>query len=178
MSRVGKKPIALPDKVKAQITDELVRIEGPKGKLEVNIPSPISVKQEGQNVLVERPDDSRESRSLHGLTRALIQNAVTGVSTGFTRTLEINGVGYRAEAKGRQINFTLGYSHPIVFDLPEGVQATTPQPTRVVIESHDRQALGMVAAKVRSLRPPEPYKGKGIKYAEEHIRRKVGKTGA
>ena len=178
MSRVGKKPIALPDKVKAQLADQVVRVEGPKGKLEVNVHPKISVKVEGQAVVVERPDDSRESRSLHGLSRALIQNAVTGVSAGFTRVLEINGVGYRAEAKGKQINFSLGYSHPIVFDLPEGVTAATPQPTRVILESTDRQLLGMVAAKVRALRPPEPYKGKGIKYAEEHIRRKVGKTGA
>ena len=178
MSRIGKKPIDLPGKTKASLVGATVAVEGPKGKLTVQVSPKMKISIEGQVLVVERPDDSREARALHGLTRALLANAVHGVSEGFVRELEINGVGYRAEAKGKQINLTLGYSHPVVYDLPEGVTAKTPAPTKIILESPDKQALGMAASQVRMLRPPEPYKGKGIKYADEHIRRKVGKTGA
>jgi large subunit ribosomal protein L6 len=178
MSRIGKKPIPLPDKTKAALQGDRIVVDGPKGKLEVVVPEGVSAKVEDGNVLVERPNETRQSRALQGLARSLISNAVTGVSTGYTRELEINGVGYRAEAKGQQIHFTLGYSHPVVYDLPQGISAKTPAPTKIVLEGSDKQLLGMTAANIRMLRPPEPYKGKGIKYAEENIRRKVGKTGA
>ena len=178
MSRIGKMPIELPDKTSAQLGDGSIMVQGPKGKLEFDLDQRASVKIEGKQIIVERPDDTRISRAVHGMVRAIIANAVKGVSEGFSRKLEINGVGYRAEAKGKEIHLALGYSHPVVYPLPEGVTAATPAPTQIVLEGIDKQAVGLAAAQVRALRPPEPYKGKGIKYAEEHIRRKVGKTGA
>ncbi len=178
MSRIGKLPIELPDKVSAEVRGDRVVVQGPKGKLEFPFDQRATVRIDGKTVIVERPDDTRTSRAVHGMVRAIIANAVRGVSEGYTRKLEINGVGYRAEAKGREIHLSLGYSHPVVYKLPEGVEAKTPAPTQIVLEGIDKQVVGMAAAQVRSLRPPEPYKGKGIKYAEEHIRRKVGKTGA
>jgi large subunit ribosomal protein L6 len=178
MSRIGKLPIELPDKVSAQLNGDRIVVQGPKGKLEFPFDQRATVQIDGKTVIVERPDDTRASRAVHGMVRAIIANAVRGVSEGYTRKLEINGVGYRAEAKGREIHLSLGYSHPVVYKLPEGVEAKTPAPTQIVLEGIDKQVVGMAAAQVRSLRPPEPYKGKGIKYAEEHIRRKVGKTGA
>lgn len=178
MSRIGKKPIILPDKTKAAVDGGKVRVEGPKGKLEVVVPGGAEVKVEDNAIVVTPVSDTRKGRSIQGLTRALLNNAVIGVSKGYVRELHINGVGYRAEAKGDKVHFTLGYSHPIVFDVPESVSAKTPAPTKIVLEGSDKQSLGMTAANIRALRPPEPYKGKGIKYAEENIRRKVGKTGA
>ncbi len=178
MSRIGKKPIQLPDKTKAAIDGGKVVVEGPKGKLEVEVPKGAVVKIDGSVILVSPEPDNRKNRALQGLTRALLSNAVIGVSEGYVKVLEINGVGYRAEAKGKEVHFTLGYSHPIVFDLPDGVSAKTPAPTKIILEGSDKQSLGMAAANIRMLRPPEPYKGKGIKYEEEIIRRKVGKTGA
>ncbi len=181
MSRIGKKPIQLPDKIKATIHGGDVSralIEGPKGKLEVEIPRGAAAKVEEKTIVVSPANDDRKGRALQGLTRALLQNAVVGVSEGYSRVLEIHGVGYRAEAKGSQLHFTLGYSRPIVFDLPAGVTAKTPAPTKVVLESSNKQVLGMAAADIRMLRPPEPYKGKGIRFEGETIRRKVGKTGA
>ncbi len=178
MSRIGKQPVTIPTNTKARLDGGTLEVEGPKGKLSLAIHQAITVAIDGNEIRVTRADDSRQSRALHGLTRSLIEGAVKGVSEGFVRKLEINGVGYRAEAKGGKINLSLGYSHPVVYELPDGVTAKTPSPTEIVLESADKQKLGVVAAQIRALRPPEPYKGKGIKYAEEHIRRKVGKAGA
>lgn len=184
MSRIGKQPIVIPDKVKVAITGTAMKFEGPKGKNELTVPSTINVTVDGKQVLVARNDESRQSRSLHGLTRSLIANMVSGVSTGYQRVLEISGVGFKAEVRGKDINFAIGYSHPVLFPLPTGVTAEWKENKAgdkqgdLYLRSHDKDLLGRVAAKVRAIRPPEPYKGKGIKYAEETIRRKVGKTGA
>jgi len=164
--------------VKATLADQVVRLEGPKGKLECAVPKGFVVEIADGKMTVKRPDDSQQSRALHGLTRKLIANMAQGVSKGFTRVLEINGVGYRAEVKGNLINFALGYSHPIVYQLPPTVTAKVERQVIITLESPDRQLLGTVAAQIRALRPPEPYKGKGIKYAEEVIRRKAGKAAA
>ncbi len=176
MSRIGKLPIKLPDKVKVQVAGDLVRVEGPKGKLEHRLPSGLRAEVRDATVSVLRPDDSRQARALHGLTQRLIANMVRGVDTGFTQTLEIVGVGYRAEARGQALQLSLGYSHPILFQLPPGVQARVEKQTAITLESIDRQLLGETAATIRRLRPPEPYKGKGIKYAGEVLRRKAGKA--
>jgi len=175
MSRVGKKPIPLPKGVKVTIGEQL-QVEGPKGKLTVPIPRGIEVRQaEGR---LELTRDGDEHAALHGLTRALAANAVQGVSTGFTRELDIVGIGYRADMKGRVVTFTLGYSHPIEFLLPDGVDAKIDKQTHLVLTGHDRQLLGQVAANMRALRPPDPYKNKGVRYTGEALRKKVGKTGA
>jgi large subunit ribosomal protein L6 len=158
------------------LADGGIRLEGPKGKLQAPLPPGLSIKVDGNAVRVERAQDERKVRALHGLTRKLIANMAQGVSQGFTRVLEINGVGYRAEVKGQEIHLTLGYSHPVVFPLPAGVTASVERQVIVTLTSADRQVLGETAAKLRSLRPPEPYKGKGIKYREEVIRRKAGKA--
>jgi large subunit ribosomal protein L6 len=176
VSRIGKLPITIPNGVKVAIDNGAVRLEGPKGKLETAIPDGIKVKVEGNLVRVERQTDQRKFRALHGLTRKLIANMAQGVSQGFNRVLEINGVGYRAEVRGQEIHVTLGYSHPVVFRLPSGVTAAIERQTIVTLSSADRQLLGETAAKFRGLRPPEPYKGKGVKYREELIRRKAGKA--
>ena len=176
MSRIGKLPIAIPTGVKVVADADGVRLEGPKGKLQASIPMGVRVKVEGNVVRVEREGDERKVRALHGLTRKLIANMAQGVSHGFSRVLEINGVGYRAEVKGQEIHMTLGYSHPVVFPLPQGVTAAVERQVIVTLNSADRQLLGETAAKIRGLRPPEPYKGKGIKYREEVIRRKAGKA--
>jgi large subunit ribosomal protein L6 len=173
-------PIAVPDKVKVAVDGRTIRVEGPKGKSQLTLApqNPCKVAVDGKALKVERPDDSRDARAMHGITRTLVANMVRGVSTGFERQLEINGVGFRAEVKGKEVHFTLGFSHPVVFPLPEGVTAEVEKQTRVIVRSADKHLLGLTAAKIRALRPPEPYKGKGIKYAEETIRRKQGKTGA
>lgn len=176
MSRIGKLPITIPNGVKVAVETSAVRLEGPKGKLQTSIPTGVQVKVEGNVVRVERETDERKMRALHGLTRKLIANMAQGVSQGFTRVLEITGVGYRAEVKGQEIHMTLGYSHPVVFALPAGVSASVERQVVITLTSADRQLLGEMAAKIRSLRPPEPYKGKGIKYREEVIRRKAGKA--
>jgi large subunit ribosomal protein L6 len=176
MSRIGKLPVRIPDKVKVQLSDGLVRIEGPKGRLEHRLPAGLRLEVASDNVQVFRENDNREVRSLHGLTQRLLANMVEGVHTGFTRTLEIVGVGYRAESRGQAIHLSLGYSHPILFQLPPGVQARVDKQTVVTLESIDKQLLGETAANIRRLRPPEPYKGKGIKYAGEVLRRKAGKA--
>ncbi len=179
MSRIGKLPVKIPEKVKVAVTGTTVRVEGPKGKMSLAFNPVMKVEVGNGEVRVSRPDDSRLAKGLHGLTRTLVRNAIDGVTKGYERTLEINGVGYKAEGKGKEINFTLGFSHPVVFKLPEGVTAEVdPKQTRVVIKGVDKHLLGLTAAKIRALRPPEPYKGKGIKYAEEIVRRKEGKTGA
>ncbi|MEO6954269.1 MAG: 50S ribosomal protein L6 [Polyangia bacterium] len=177
MSRVGRKIIPLPKGVALNVTKDDVSVKGPKGELKRHLPEGVSVKVAGQEVTVERADDSRENRSKHGMIRALLANMVKGVSDGWERALEINGVGYRAEVAGQKLNMALGFSHPVVFDLPKGVGAKV-EKNVITLNGIDRELLGATAAKIREIRPPEPYKGKGIKYVEEVIRRKVGKTGA
>jgi large subunit ribosomal protein L6 len=176
VSRIGKLPITIPSGVKVAVEPKEVRLEGPKGKLKTTIPAGVNVKVEGSIVRVEREGEQRQLRALHGLTRKLIANMAQGVSEGFSRVLEINGVGYRAEIKGQEIHITLGFSHPVVFSLPQGVAASVERQVIVTLSSADRQLLGETAAKLRGLRPPEPYKGKGVKYREEVIRRKAGKA--
>jgi len=178
MSRIGRMPIPVPQGVKVHVADGAVRVEGPKGKLSRTVVATAQVKVEGSTVVVNRTDDSREARGAHGLTRRLVANMVEGVSKGFTRGLEITGVGYRADARGNVLFLTLGYSHPIAYQLPAGVTAKVDKQTVVTLESADRELLGQVAAQIRGLRPPEPYKGKGVKYAGETIRRKAGKAAA
>jgi large subunit ribosomal protein L6 len=175
MSRVGKKPIPLPKGVKLQIGEQL-QVEGPKGKLSVPIPKGITLHQGDGRLELQRESD--QYAALHGLTRALAANAITGVSTGWTRELDIVGIGYRADVKGRVATFTLGYSHPIEVILPEGVDLKIDKQTHLVLTGHDRQMLGQVAANMRALRPPDPYKNKGVRYTGEALRKKVGKTGA
>jgi large subunit ribosomal protein L6 len=176
VSRIGKLPVAIPAGVKIAVEGGAVRLEGPKGKLQASVPSGVDVKVEGNLLRIERQTEDRKIRALHGLTRKLIANMTQGVSQGFTRVLDINGVGYRAEVKGQEIHMTLGYSHPVVFPLPAGVTAAVERQVIITLSSADRQVLGETAAKLRSLRPPEPYKGKGIKYREEVIKRKAGKA--
>jgi large subunit ribosomal protein L6 len=178
MSRIGRQPVTLDKGVKATIAGHSIKVEGPKGKLEMPIPEGYKVEVVDSQLTVQRPGDAQDQRSKHGLVRKLIFNMATGVSKGFTRVLEINGVGYRAEVKGTNINFALGYSHPIVYQLPPGVTAKIERQVIITLESADRQLLGTVAAQIRELRPPEPYKGKGIKYSDEVIRRKAGKAAA
>src|SRR5580765_3294766 len=175
MSRVGNKPIPLPKGVKIEVGEQL-RVEGPKGKLTVPIPPGITIEQANGNVQLARASD--EQAALHGLTRALAANAVNGVSTGFTRELDIVGIGYRADVKGRVATFTLGYSHPIEVLLPDGVDLKIDKQTHLVLSGYDRQVLGQVAANIRALRKPDPYKNKGVRYTGEALRKKVGKTGA
>ena len=187
MSRIGKLEIKLADKVKATVANGQVNFEGPKGKLAVKIPSAeIKVEVKDGTMKVLRPNDSRAVRAQHGLARAILANAAKGVATGWERGLAIRGVGYRAEVKGKQVHFSLGYSHPVVFDLPEGVTAEVGKAPRtedtlptvdLTLRSVDRQLVGETAVRIRALRPPEPYKGKGIKLVEERVRRKEGKTG-
>jgi large subunit ribosomal protein L6 len=175
MSRIGKKPIPLPSGVKIQIGKQL-EVTGPKGKLMVPIPEGISLEQSNGKLEIKRASD--EQAALHGLTRALAANAVQGVSTGFTRELDIVGIGYRADVKGKVATFTLGYSHPIEVLLPDGVDLKVDKQTHLVLSGHDRQLLGQVAANIRALRKPDPYKNKGVRYTGEVLRKKVGKTGA
>jgi len=176
VSRIGKLPITLPSGVKITVDVNAVRVEGPMGKLASTLPSGVAVTIDGNVVRVERASDDRKVRALHGLTRKLIANMTQGVSQGFIRVLEINGVGYRAEVKGKEIHMTLGYSHPVVFPLPAGITASVERQVVITLSGADRQLVGEIAAEIRSLRPPEPYKGKGIKYREEVIRRKAGKA--
>jgi large subunit ribosomal protein L6 len=179
MSRIGRLPIPVPSGVDVAIDESTVTVKGPKGTLSHTVASPIVVEKAEDGVLsVNRPDDERNSRSLHGLTRTLINNMVVGVTEGYEKKLEIVGVGYRVLPKGpTQLEFQLGYSHPIVFDAPEGITFTTEGPTKLGVVGIDKQLVGEVAAKIRKLRKPEPYKGKGVRYSGEHIRRKVGKAG-
>jgi large subunit ribosomal protein L6 len=178
MSRIGRLPITLPAGVKLHVNDGTVRAEGPKGTLSRPLVPEVSLAIADRTVVVRRADESRRTRSLHGLTRRLVANMVDGVGKGWTRVLEITGVGYRAEARGNILFLTLGYSHPIAYQLPPGVTAKVERQVVVTLEGPDRELLGQVAAQVRGLRPPEPYKGKGVKYAGETIRRKSGKAAA
>jgi large subunit ribosomal protein L6 len=175
MSRIGRKPIPVPSGVEVQIEPELVTVKGPKGELSERIPRDITVVQEGEELLVTRPTDRGEHRSLHGLTRSLVANMVEGVTDGFEKTLEIQGVGYRAALKGSDLTLALGYSHPVEIPAPDGISFDVPQPTSVIVKGISKQLVGETAAKIRKSRPPEPYKGKGIRYEGEHVIRKVGK---
>jgi large subunit ribosomal protein L6 len=175
MSRIGKQPIAVPDGVEVSIQPELVKVKGPKGELEERVSRQIGVAQEDGEILVTRSTDRGEHRALHGLTRSLIANMVEGVTNGYEKRLEIQGVGYRAQLQGQKLVLALGYSHPIELDAPEGIDFEVPQPTRVVVRGISKQAVGEIAAIIRKQRPPEPYKGKGIRYEGEYVARKVGK---
>lgn len=177
MSRIGKLPIEIPNGVKVTIAGLDVRVEGPKGNLARTIMDGVTVSVENQMLSVVRNDDSIAARSAHGLVRTLLNNMVVGVTKGFERALEINGVGYRAEAKGNILNLSLGYSHPINYELPQGISVEVDKMTKILVKGIDKELVGQVAAKIRDFRGPEPYKGKGIKYAEETILRKAGKTG-
>src|SRR6202035_5661381 len=177
MSRVGRSPIALPSTVTLEVTEGRVTVAGPNASLERAIPEGISVRQDGDVLLVERPDDEREHRALHGLTRSLIANMVQGVTEGYTKELEIVGVGYRAQSSGPgSLELALGFSHPVVFTAPEGITFEVPVPTRIIVKGIDKEAVGQVAADIRKLRKPEPYKGKGVRYAGERVVRKAGKA--
>ena len=177
MSRIGKAPIPVPSGVEVKIEGSRVIVKGPKGALEHDLPEQIAIEREGDDLVVSRANDERSARSLHGLTRSLINNMVLGVSVGFERELEIVGVGYRAQAKGpSKLELQLGFSHPVEFQAPDGVTFDVPQPTRITVKGADKQQVGQVAANIRKIRKPEPYKGKGVRYAGERILRKAGKS--
>jgi large subunit ribosomal protein L6 len=177
MSRIGKQPIEVPSGVEVSIDGSRVTVKGPKGTLEHTVVEPITVAKQDGVVQVSRPNDERESRSRHGLTRSLVNNMVVGVTEGYTKSLEIVGVGYRVQARGRDLEFALGYSHPVPVAAPEGITFTVESPIRFSVQGIDKQLVGEVAANIRKLRKPDPYKGKGVRYAGEQVRRKVGKTG-
>ena len=177
MSRIGKAPITVPSGVDVTISGRTVTVKGPKGSLSRDIPGEIVVRIEESTILVERPNDERQSRSLHGLSRTLVNNMVIGVTEGFTKELEIVGVGYRAEAQGANLRLALGFSHPVVVPAPDGISFEIPVQTRVIVKGIDKELVGQVAANIRSIRKPEPYKGKGVRYLDERILRKAGKTG-
>jgi large subunit ribosomal protein L6 len=175
MSRIGRKPIPVPETVTVTIEPELVRVHGPRGELSERVHRDITVAQEDAQLLVSRPTDRGEHRALHGLTRSLVANMVEGVTTGFEKRLEIQGVGYRAALKGKDLELALGYSHPVSVKAPDGIEFEVPQPTRVIVKGNSKQQVGELAAYIRKQRPPEPYKGKGIRYEGEYVARKVGK---
>ena len=178
MSRIGRHPIAIPAGVTVTVSDDnLVTVKGPKGTLTQEVNKNITVKQEGNEILVTRPNDEKQNRAFHGLYRALIANMVTGVTTGFKKTLNLVGTGYRAEAKGDTLNITIGYSHPVIMKAPENITFTTPNQTTIEVSGMNKQQVGNVAADIRAVRSPEPYHGKGIRYAGEVVRQKEGKTG-
>ena len=177
MSRVGKKPIPIPDKAKVTYKDKLITVKGEKGSLEQAIHPDVDLQVDDGSLTVTMVANTRDNRALQGMTRSLVANMVHGVTSGFERVLEINGIGYRAEVKGKTLVLNLGYSHPVNFDLPDGISAAIDKNTIIKLSGIDKQLLGQTAASIRRLRPPEPYKGKGIKYAEEYIQRKAGKTG-
>ena len=176
MSRIGKQPIAIPAKVKVEVKGQQVLVEGPKGKLNWEMPRRTNMKVENGKVVVSRQGDDAQAKALHGLSRALINNMVRGVSEGFVKKLEIHGVGFKAAVQGKTVNLSLGYSHPLVYALPEQVKVTVEENTKLTIEGPDRQVVGLVAAEIRSFYPPEPYKGKGVRYSDERVVRKEGKT--
>lgn len=176
MSRIGKQPITIPAEVKVEVKGQSVQVEGPKGKLSWELPGRTSLKIEGTTINVTREGEDKQSRALHGLSRALINNMVKGVSDGFLKKLEINGVGFKAAVSGKTITMSLGYSHPIIYSIPEQIKVVVEENTKISIEGPDKQLVGKVASELRSYYPPEPYKGKGVKYSDEKIVRKEGKT--
>ena len=178
MSRIGKAPIPVPTGVDVTIAGAHITVKGPKGTLERDIPGAITVRQDGEELLVERPNDERQNRALHGLVRSLVSNMVVGVHEEFTKELEIIGVGYRAAVQGNnKLDLALGFSHPVSVDAPEGISFETPAPNRIIVKGIDKEIVGQVAANIRKIRKPEPYKGKGVRYAGERVQRKAGKTG-
>ena len=176
MSRIGKQPIAIPPKVKVEVKGQKVSVEGPKGKLNFDLPARTSAKVDGGNVVVSRKGDDAQAKALHGLSRALLNNMVRGVSEGFVKKLEIQGVGFKAAVQGKVVNMSLGYSHPINYPIPDQIKVTVEENTKLTIEGPDRQVVGLVASELRAFYPPEPYKGKGVRYVGEHVQRKEGKT--
>jgi large subunit ribosomal protein L6 len=178
MSRIGKAPIPVPSGVDVTITGAHITVKGPKGTLERDIPGAITVRQDGEELVVERPNDERQNRALHGLVRSLVNNMVVGVHEEFSKELEIIGVGYRAAAQGTsKLDLALGFSHPVSVDAPEGITFETPAPNRIIVKGIDKETVGQVAANIRKIRKPEPYKGKGVRYLGEHVAKKAGKTG-
>ena len=178
MSRIGKIPVLVPAGVDVKLNGSDISVKGPKGELSYSFSKNLKISQTDEGIVVERPNDERENRSLHGLTRTLINNMIIGVTEGYVKTLELQGVGYRASLKGKSLEMTLGFSHPVKVDPPEGIEFECPETTLIHVKGIDKQLVGQVAADVRSYRPPEPYKGKGIRYQGEHVRRKEGKAGA
>jgi large subunit ribosomal protein L6 len=176
MSRIGKQPIAIPAKVKVEVKGQSVHVEGPKGKLDWELPRRTSLKVQDGKVVVSRQGDDAQAKALHGLSRALVNNMVKGVSEGFVKKLEIQGVGFKAAVQGTNVNLSLGYSHPVVYPIPAQIKVTVEENTKLTIEGPDRQVVGQVAAEIRSFYPPEPYKGKGVRYTDERVVRKEGKT--
>jgi large subunit ribosomal protein L6 len=176
MSRVGLKPISLPDKVAVKLDGRTVVVEGPKGKLDFNLPEGIDLKAEGNNVVVSRATETRQLKALHGTARSLVNNMIIGVSKGFVKDLEIHGVGLRAAVKGKDLDLSLGRSHPLLHPIPSGLTVTVNENTKIKVEGIDKQLVGQFAAEVRGYYPPEPYKGKGVRYSDEHVRRKEGKS--
>ena len=176
MSRIGKKPVQIPAGVEVAVNGKNIEVKGPKGSLSFEFHEEISIEVEGSEIIVTRANDERTARAMHGLTRALVQNMVTGVSEGYTKVLELAGVGYRVALKGNTLDLSLGYSHPVLYDAPEGITFEVPDNTHTHVKGIDKQQVGQVAAEIRAKRPPEPYKGKGIHYMGEHIRRKLGKA--
>ena len=177
MSRIGKAPIPVPSGVEVSISGRQVAVKGPKGALDLEVPGEITVRQDGEEILVERPDDERVNRAMHGLTRSLVNNMMVGVSEGFRKELQIVGVGYRCIAKGTDaLELQLGFSHPVLVQAPDGISFEVPEPTRIIVSGADKQVVGQVAADIRSYRKPEPYKGKGVRYLGEHVARKAGKA--
>jgi large subunit ribosomal protein L6 len=177
MSRIGKAPVEVPQGVNVEISGRSVKVTGPKGELTVPVGGGVEIRQEDGSLVLDRASDSPEHKAMHGLTRSLVQNAVTGVTEGFTKTLQIAGVGYRAALQGQDVNLQVGFSHPVTVSPSEGVAFEVPNPTTIVVSGIDKQRVGQMAAEIRRVRPPEPYKGKGIRYSDEQIRRKVGKAG-
>ena len=176
MSRIGKMPVAIPAKVKVEIKGQKIQVEGPKGKLDFQLPRRTEVKMEGDQLVVSRDGEDAEAKSLHGLSRAIVHNMVKGVSEGFVKKLEIQGVGFKAAVQGKNVNLSLGYSHPILYPIPDQIKVTVEENTKVTIEGPSKQSVGQVAAEIRSFYPPEPYKGKGVRYSDEKVVRKEGKT--
>lgn len=178
MSRIGNQPIAIPNGVDITLDGHTLTVKGPKGTLSHKLPQSMQVEVTADEVKVTRPSDDKEHKSLHGLTRSLINNMVIGVTKGYSKTLEIVGVGYRAAMKGKNLNLTLGFSHPVIMEPPAGIEFETPEPTKIIVKGADKEVVGQVAAEIRDWRKPEPYKGKGVRYEGEHVRRKAGTTGA
>jgi large subunit ribosomal protein L6 len=178
MSRIGKQPVTIPAGVEIKLSGRMVAVKGPKGTLERSFPEEVTFTMDDSEVRVERPADDRRSRAMHGLSRALLANMVTGVSEGYTRELQLVGVGYRAALKGRDLELQVGFSHPVAIEPPDGVTFEVPEPTKVVVSGIDKERVGQASANIRKVRPPEPYKGKGIRYVGEYVRRKAGKAGA